>query len=271
MREALKRGSRYIMDGLSLHFYTSFREEGYSATQFDEASWFAVLQKAWLMEGLVTKHSTIMDKYDPEKYVGLIVDEWGTWYPVEPGTNPGFLYQQNTLRDALVAALTLNIFNQHCDRVRMANIAQTINVLQAMILTQEEQMILTPTYHVFDMYKVHQDATLLPLDLACGQYEFDAEVMPAVSASASRDQAGQVHLTLCNVNPHQDVVLSCALRGMNASTVTGRLLTAETINAHNTFEQPETVRPTSFDGATLDNGGLSIALPAKSVVVLALR
>ena len=88
------------------------------------------------MEELVTRHSTIMDKYDPNKKVALAVDEWGIWTDVEPGTNPGFLYQQNSLRDAIVAATTLNIFNNHSDRVRLANLAQTVNVLQALVLTQ---------------------------------------------------------------------------------------------------------------------------------------
>jgi len=270
MQQALRRGTRYIMDGLSLHFYTSFREAGHSATQFDEGGWFAVLQKALLMDELVSKHATIMDRYDPEKQVGLMVDEWGTWYPVEPGTNPGFLYQQNSLRDALVAGLTLNIFNQHSDRVRMANIAQTINVLQAMILTEEEKMILTPTYHVFEMYKVHQGATLLPLDLDCDPYQFGQAAIPAVSASASRDQAGQVHLTLCNLNPQETISLSGQIRGLSASSVSGRILTAAEITAHNTFDQPDTVQPAPFAGASLTQAGLSITLPAKSVVVLSL-
>ena len=144
-----------------------------------------------------------MDKYDPQKRVALIVDEWGAWHAVEPGTNPGFLYQQNTLRDALVAGMTLNIFNQHCDRVRMANIAQTINVLQAMILTDKEKMLLTPTYHVFEMYTVHQDATLLPTDLTCERLPVRrARRSPACSVSASRDKAGKIHVTLCNLNPN---------------------------------------------------------------------
>ena len=167
------RGS-FLMHGLSLHYYTPdgpFRQQ-HSATQFGESEWIDILRTATCMDELITKHSAIMDRYDPEKQVELIVDEWGTWYAVEPGTNPRFLYQQNSMRDALVAALTLNIFNQHCERVTMANIAQTVNVLQALILTEEgsDRMLLTPTYHVFEMYKVHQDATLLPLDLSCEEY-----------------------------------------------------------------------------------------------------
>src|SRR5690606_16205400 len=136
----------------------------------------------WLMEELVVKHSAIMDKYDPEKRVALVVDEWGGWYEVEPGTNPGFLYQQNTMRDAVIAGMTLNIFNNHAERVRMANLAQTINVLQAVILTEGEKMLLTPTYHVMEMYKVHQDAQLIPLHIKCGDYTFGDEKIPAISA-----------------------------------------------------------------------------------------
>ncbi len=181
------------------------------------------------MEELITRHSAIMDQHDPEKKVELIVDEWGTWYATEPGTNPRFLYQQNSMRDALVAGLTLNIFNQHADRVTMANIAQTINVLQALILTEDggERMLLTPTYHVFEMYKVHQDATLLPIDLRCDEYSYGEQRMPGISASASRDQAGRVHLSLCNLNPHQAAELRCELRGKELGSAHGRVLTAD--------------------------------------------
>ncbi|MFL7790931.1 MAG: alpha-L-arabinofuranosidase C-terminal domain-containing protein, partial [Anaerolineae bacterium] len=190
---------------------------------------------------------------------------------VEPGTPPGFLYQQNTLRDALVAGLTLNIFNTHCERVTMANIAQTINVLQAMLLVKDEKMVLTPTYHVFEMYKVHQDATLLPTDLKCTAYEYDGESIPSISVSASRDSEGRIHLSLCNLNPDQSVSISCELRGMEPTQATGRVLTAEAINAHNTFEQPEMVKPTSLDGTTLTGNTLLLDLPAKSVVVLEIQ
>ena len=164
--EVLMREAGRFMDGLSLHYYTvpgDWSNKG-SATEFDEREWFVTMKKTLVMDDLITRHSSIMDYYDPEKRVGLIVDEWGTWYDVEPGTNPGFLYQQNTLRDALVAGINLNIFNNHCDRVHMANLAQTVNVLQAMILTEGERMVLTPTYHVFYMYKVHQKQPTV----ACG-------------------------------------------------------------------------------------------------------
>ena len=206
----------------------------------------------------------------PEKRVGLIVDEWGTWYDVEPGTNPGFLYQQNTLRDALVAGINLNIFNNHCDRVRMANIAQTINVLQAMILTKDDKMVLTPTYHVFEMYKVHQDATLLPLDLKTADYSFEKDKIPAVSMSASKDKAGKIHVTLCNLDPRNPNTVAVDLRGAKAVRVSGRILTAEAINAHNTFERPEAVKPADFSSAKLTANGLEVRLPPKSVVMLEL-
>ena len=261
-----------FMAGLALHYYTRRGPWGQlgSATEFEEADWFIILQKALLMEELVVNHSTIMDRYDPDKLVGLIVDEWGTWYNVEPGTNPRFLYQQNSLRDALVAGITLDIFNQHCDRVRMANIAQTVNVLQAMVLTKDEQMVLTPTYHVFEMYKVHQDAILLPLDLQCGGYEFDGESIPALSASASRDADGRVHISLCNLDPHEGAEVACVLRGADVSTVTGRVLTANAMTAHNTFDQPEAVRPVPLERAVLEGDVVSVQMPSKSVVVLEL-
>jgi alpha-N-arabinofuranosidase len=225
------------------------------------------------MDELLTRHSAIMDRYDPDKTVDLIVDEWGTWYAVEPGTNPGFLYQQNSLRDALVAALTLHIFHQHCDRVTMSNIAQTVNVLQALILTEEgsDRMLLTPTYHVFELYKVHQDATLLPIDLRCDAYTCGELTMPGLSATASRDTGGSVHLSLCNVNPHQSAELTCDLRGMDLRSVRGRVLTAEDMTAHNTFDEPTRVCPRDFHGATIAGNQLTLTVPAKAVVVLDLN
>lgn len=268
MREATR-----FCDGLSLHHYTvsgTWQAKG-SATQFGEDAWFVTLQKAQFMDELVTKHSTIMDHYDPERRVAMVVDEWGTWYDVEPGTRPGFLYQQNTLRDALVAGMTLNILNQHGERVRIANIAQTVNVLQSMILTQDEDMLVTPTYHVFGMYKVHHDAELLPVSVDCVDYAYGEETLPAISASASRDAQGQVHLSLCNLDPHRSLSLSCEIRGAAMTEVDGQVLTAEAMQAHNTFEQPDAVKPCSFDGAKIEGERLSVNLPSKSVVVLSLR
>lgn len=271
--EVLMREAASMMDGLSLHYYTRLGRapERGSAIEFGEAEWFGILRRAREIDEIITRHATIMDAYDPAKRVSLIVDEWGTWYEVEPGTNPHFLYQQNSLRDALVAGLTLNIFHQHCDRVRMANLAQTVNVLQAMILTQEEKMLLTPTYHVFEMYKVHQDATLLPSNLTCGEYTFGDEAIPALSVSASRNQRGVIHVSLCNLDPHRAAEVSATVRGATLSSISGRVLTAEAMNAHNTFAEPQRVKPAPFAGATLREGGFTAMLPAKSVVVLALR
>jgi alpha-N-arabinofuranosidase len=267
-----RSGRPPFMAGLALHYYTRLGRSGDrgSATAFGEDEWFAILQNARVMETLIEKHSTIMDRYDPEKRVDLIVDEWGTWYEVEPGTNPGFLYQQNSLRDALVAGLTLNIFNRHSDRVRMANIAQTVNVLQAMLLTDGDRMVKTPTYHVFDMYKVHQDATLLPLDLDCEVYPYQETAIPALSASASQDREGRIHMTVCNLDPNQVIDLAAEIRGADVSTVGGRVLTADAMTAYNTFEQPDALIPRALDGVSLQDGVISIPLPAKSVVLITL-
>ena len=272
--EVMMREAGSMMDGIDLHHYTitgSWETTKGHATDFTEADWFELMRRAWQTEELITRHSTIMDRYDPEKRVWLIVGEWGTWHQPAEGTNPGFLNQQNTLRDALVAGLSLNIFNQHADRVKMANIAQTINVLQAMILTEGDQMILTPTYHVFDLYKVHQDATLLPLTLDPGTYAFEDQSIPALSASASKDSTGTIHLTLVNLDPNQERTIRTTLRGQDVSRVSGRLLTAATMNAHNTFDQPSNVQPADFTGATLQGDQLTIQLPAKSVVALEIK
>ena len=268
--DRLKHGGQ-AMNGYSLHYYTlptsNWSHKG-SATKFDETEWFNTFRRALVMDELVTKHSAIMDKYDPQKKVGLIVDEWGAWYDVEPGSNPGFLYQQNTLRDALVAGVTLNIFNNHADRVKMANIAQMINVLQAMILTDNEKMTVTPSYWVFEMDAVHHDATLLPSELQSVDYAFDGKTIPAVSASASRDQTGKIHVTLCNLNPNQSVEVPCELQGARARIISGRILTAPDMNAHNTFDQPDAVKPAEFNAFKVTDNGFVTTLPAKSVVVL---
>jgi alpha-N-arabinofuranosidase len=259
------------MNGLSLHYYTiptgNWGRKG-SATAFDQAQWFSTMKQALRMEELLAKHSAIMDKHDPQKRIGLIVDEWGTWYDVEPGTNPGFLYQQNSLRDALVAGLTLNLFNNRCDRIKMANIAQTINVLQAMILTDKEKMLLTPTYHVFEMYAVHHDAKLLPTDLKSVEYREGPDSVPALNVSASRDASGKVHVTICNLNPSTAVELPCELKGAKVQKLSGRVLTAPQITAHNTFEKPEEVKPATFEGAKVTDNGFVLTVPAKSVVLV---
>jgi alpha-N-arabinofuranosidase len=273
------------MDGLSLHYYTlptgDWATKG-SATSFGEDMWFSTLQRTLRMDELITKHAAIMDKAEAEmkpgpgpaanKKVGLVVDEWGTWYDQEPGSRPGFLYQQNTLRDALVAALNFHIFHRHADRVSMANIAQTVNVLQAMILTDKEKMVRTPTYWVFEMFKVHQGGTVLPVELKSPDYTFGREKIPTVSASATRAADGSaVHLSLANTSPGRELSLTVELAGLTPKSVAGRVLTAPAMNAHNTFEAPNAVQPAVFNGATVKGGRLEVTLPPKSVVVLALK
>ncbi|MDR0877630.1 MAG: alpha-N-arabinofuranosidase, partial [Treponema sp.] len=219
LMEKVYDNGKGFMKGLTLHYYTvpgEWIKKG-SATEFDEQEWFTTFKKTYRMDELVHKHGAIMDEYDPRREVSLIVDEWGAWYDVEKGSNPGFLYQQNTLRDALVAAINLNIFNNYAERVRMANIAQTINVLQALILTKDEQMIVTPTYHVFDMYKVHQDAFKLPVTLESDIYVLNGEELPAVSVSASVDGEGRIHISLCNIDPHKEQKIDLQLRDLNVS------------------------------------------------------
>jgi alpha-N-arabinofuranosidase len=212
-----------------------------------------------------------MDKYDPAKRVALIVDEWGGWYNVEPETNPGFLYQQNTMRDAMIAGVTLNIFNNHAERVRMANIAQTINVLQAVILTDEEKMLLTPTYHVMEMYNVHQEATLLPLSVKSTDYTFGNEKLTSVSASASVDKNGATHISLVNIHAKNTQEISVEFFGSQYKTVTGRILGSAKMQDFNSFENPEKIKPAVFKDARLKDNVLTVKLPAFSVVVLELK
>lgn len=269
--DVLMKEAHGLMNGISLHYYTvpgEWHNKG-SATEYDENAWFTTLKKALHMDELITKHSKIMDRYDPEKRVGLIVDEWGTWYDVEPGTNPGFLYQQSTIRDALVAGLTLHIFHDHCDRVQMANIAQLVNVLQSVILTEGERMLLTPTYHVFDMYKVHQDAFLLDTHLEASDYVKDGQVLPQVSVSASKDEQGVLHISLCNLDHEHSANLDLNLRGLNGSIrVSGSELTAGQMNEHNTFDDPARIEPKAFSGFTVAGHQIKASLSPMSVTVL---
>jgi alpha-L-arabinofuranosidase len=260
-----------MMEGVALHHYSviDWNNKG-SATDFNESLYFATMKTALFMEELVSKHSAIMDKYDPTKKIALVVDEWGGWYNVEAGTNPGFLYQQNTLRDAMIAGVTLNVFNNHSDRVRMANLAQTINVLQAVILTNEEKIIRTPTYHVMEMYNVHQDATLLPLELTCSNYLFEGKSLPTISASASRDQKGIIHISLVNIDAKNTQEVAIDLQGAKFTSVTGRILTSQKIQDHNTFENPDKIKPEVFKGTAVSSI-LKIKLPPFSVVVLELK
>ncbi len=274
-RVLMQKGARN-MDALSLHYYTIAGESWNNksaATGFDESLYFAGLRKALRMSELVDRHSRIMDEFDPRKRVGLYVDEWGIWTDVEPGTNPGFLFQQNSMRDALIASATFDIFNRNCERVKMANIAQTVNVLQAMILTKGNQMVLTPTYHVFNLYKVHGDASLLPASLISESYSYGNEKIPALSQTVSRDAQGRIHVSVSNLNPDQPVKLLVELNGQNVKKVNSAIvLTAPVFNAVNTFDKPETVKPAPFKAYKLvSENMLEMTLPSASVVTLELQ
>ena len=259
------------LGGLALHYYSVNWSDKGSATQFSEDKYFDIIKRALFMDTLVAKHSAIMDKYDPKKRVALVVDEWGGWYDVEPGTNPGFLYQQNTMRDAMIAGITLNIFNNHSDRVRMACLAQCINVLQAVILTDKEKMILTPTYHVMEMYNVHQDAKMLPVTVQTSNYTFGNESLPAVSCSASKDSLGVTHVSLVNIDAKMAQTVTINVYGTKYSNVKGRILSSAKITDDNTFENPDKIKPQTFTGAVLKGNTLNLKIPPFSVVVLELK
>ena len=268
----MQKVSPRLMQGLSLHYYTVCHDWGNkgSATRFNESDWFQTLQKTLKMQELVQKHSTIMDQYDPSKRIGLMVDEWGNWHNVEPGTNPGFLYQQNTLRDALVAGINLNIFNNRADRVKMANIAQMINVLQAVILTKDEKMVLTPTYYVFKLYNVHQDALMIPVSLKSANYTYEGKSIPAVSASASVKNE-VISITLCNLDPNNEQKISFRVNGKPVTAATGKVVTAGNITDYNDFSVPEKIKISEFSIPKPVNGSMELALPSKSVVLVQLK
>ncbi len=259
-------------DGVSLHYYVL--PEGFdnkvSATQFDEKMYYNTLSKAFYMQNLILMHQAVMDQYDPEKKLGLIVDEWGAWYAVEPGTNPGFLYQQNTMRDAMIAAITLNIFNKHSDRVKMANIAQTVNVLQSVLLTEGPRMVKTPTWHVFDLYKEHQDAQLVESSLESETIGEGEYLIQSITESASLDAEGNLHITVANLSPSKAYSLETVVQGMPGGPVSARILSGK-IDDKNTFEQPELVGSKEFQGITRSENGFSLTIPACSVAAITIK
>ena len=269
--EVLMKNVGHRMHGLSLHYYTVTGWKGSkgAATKFTDDDFYWTMGKCLEIEEVLKKHIAIMDKYDKQKKIGLMVDEWGTWWDEEPGTVKGHLYQQNTLRDAFVAALTLNVFHKYTDRVKMTNIAQIVNVLQSMILTKGDKMVLTPTYYVFKMYQVHQDATYLPLELTCEKRTVrDNRIVPMVSASASRDASGRIHVSLANVDLEKEQTIRLSLENVPVKSVSGEILTATDIQAYNSFDKPDVVKPQSFKGVKVKNGVLTVKLPAKSIVTL---
>ncbi len=256
------------MDGLALHHYTlpgPWTSKG-PATGFDRDGWFKILHEALRFSEIIRRHAAIMDKHDPEKKIAMVVDEWGTWYDCEPGTNPGWLYQQNTMRDAVAAAIHFHIFHAQADRITMANIAQTVNVLQAMVLTDGPRMLRTPTFHVFEMYRVHRGAAWIPTDITGPALTHRDAVVPAVHATASRNAEGALHVSVANLSPDSaaTVQLSCpeALHPSGA-----RLLSGSDMGAFNTFDRPDAVHPASFMAFTGTPEAVEFTLPAHSILV----
>jgi alpha-L-arabinofuranosidase len=259
------------MEGLSLHNYTVIKwPPAYASVGFGEKEYAEILKKTLEMDGLIRTHSAIMDKYDPQKKIALVVDEWGAWYAKLPGSKDGFLVQQNSQRDAVLAALNLNIFARHADRVRMANIAQMVNVLQAMILTKGDKMVLTPTYHVFKMYLPFQDATVVPVTFDAGTYTHGDIALPRVDAVAARDTAGTLWLTVINVDANRPVTIAAAVAGLTAGKAAGQTLTASRVDSVNTFEAPGTVVPKAI-AAKVSGGTVTLTLEPKSVTVISVR
>jgi alpha-N-arabinofuranosidase len=268
----MKNIPKHLVGGLALHHYSviDWDNKG-SSTGFDESLYFKTMQQAWKMDSLIIKHAAVMDKYDPQKQIALVVDEWGGWYDVEKGTNPGFLFQQNTMRDAMIAGITLNIFNNHTDRVRMANLAQTVNVLQAVILTNKEKMILTPTYHVMEMYKVHQDAQLMNGSINNRRYTYDGASLPAVSISASTDSSGLIHISAVNIDAHETQHVKVKIGDKKITNITGRILKSARLQDHNTFEQPDKIKPVAFSDVSVVDDDLEFSIPPFSVIVLEVK
>jgi len=263
------------MDGLSLHYYTvtGWKGSKTAATKFDNDGYYWALGKACEIDTVITKHSAIMDKRDPKKKIGLLVDEWGTWFDEEPGTTPGHLFQQNTMRDAMVAALTLNIFHNHADRVKMANIAQIANVLQSMWLTKDGMLVLTPTYYVFKMYKPHKDAVAIPLTVNAPNAiaKTGNRPFPTLSVTASKAAGGKVTVSITNPMLDESQEVEVPLAGLATKIASAEILTAKAPTAHNTFENPDVVKTEAFKGAKIAKGTLSVKMPAMSIVSITME
>ncbi|UUF12494.1 MULTISPECIES: alpha-N-arabinofuranosidase [Flavobacterium] len=256
-----------LIEAVALHWYSvSNWEKKGSSVKFDENQYFETMNAAVKMEELVQKHSAIMDKYDPEKKIALIVDEWGGWYDTEEGAS--VLYQQNTMRDAMIAGVTLNTFNNHADRVKGANLAQIVNVLQAVILTDKEKMVLTPTYHVMKMYNVHQDAVLIPLKIESPKYIFDNKELPAVSVSASKDKAGLTHISLVNIDLKKENKIKINLKELGIKSIKGEVLSSLKVQDYNSFENPNKITPVTYTKFSIKKDILEVTIPPFSVVVL---
>lgn len=266
---------KHHANGISLHYYTiptgNWNHKG-SATEFDTNEYNSTICKAYRMEELITNHLAMMDSINPQKWVKLIVDEWGTWYDVEPGTNPGFLYQQNTMRDAIVAGLTLNIFNKHADRLMMANIAQTVNVLQSVILTDGERMVKTPTYHVFKMYKEHQNNTLIGSYITTQELESknDSKKFPQLIESASIDEDGTIYSTVTNTSSNKAAKIKCQIADTRVSSITAEILTGE-CHEKNDFDNTDNVKTVEFTDFRKLKDGFQANIPACSVVKFVIK
>jgi len=271
MKAYQQRTWSWDIHGLSLHSYTVVKwPPSYKSAGFGETEYAQILKSTLEMNNLINEHSAIMDKYDPEKKVALIVDEWGGWYAPLPGSNPGFLVQQNSQRDAILAALNLNIFARHADRVRGANIAQMVNVLQAMILTDKEKMVLTPTYYVFKMYVPFQDSTFIPVTFNAGTYTHGDVTLPRVDAIASKSKDGKLWVEVTNVGPNEPVEIELNLVNATARSAAGETLTAPKVDSVNAFDAPNEVVPKPIS-AKAQHGKLTLKLEPKSVTVVAIE
>lgn len=272
--EVLMKNIGSLMHGVSLHYYTVKGWEGSkgSATEFTDQEYYNTLAKSVGVEPVIIRHISIMDQYDHDQKVDLLLDEWGTWFDVEPGTNPGHLFQQNTMRDAMVAALSLNIFHKYTRRLKMANIAQIANVLQSMVLTKGDKMVLTPTYHTFRMYNVHQDATHLPAECDTQKFtdEFGREC-PLVDVTASRNSQGQVNITLTNTSLDQKAEVAVEIPVKAKTHISGEILTSRNAQDYNGFDRPDTVKPVEFKDYKIKDGKLIVKMPAMSIISLSIE
>jgi len=260
------------INGVSLHWYTV--PDGWppstNSEKFGLDDYAKTLKSTLFMDEFLRKQEAVMDKYDPEKKVTISVDEWGAWHAPLAGSNPAFLVQQNSIRDAILASLNLNIFARHADRVRMANIAQMINVLQAMILTDKEKFVLTPTFFVFKMYVPFQDATFVPVSTDTGAITQGGISLPRIDAIAAKAADGKLLLEITNLDAENPVIIDADTNGLIAKSASAETLTGAAVDSINTFASPNTVVPKPT-AVKIQDGKLSLTVAPRSVTIVSIE
>jgi alpha-L-arabinofuranosidase len=259
-------GARAPIQGWAPHYYCGTTGH---ALQFTTDQWYEQLHKANHMETLIKDQWRALAEFDPKHSVKLVIDEWGSWHPDGTEINKRHLYEQmGTLRDALVAALSLDTFNRHAEKVDMANIAQLINNLHSLFLADGDRFVATPSFHVYAMYRPHQGGKGVRIAVEDPDVMFKAggreQKIFRVAGSASLASPNEATLTLVHTHATLPADVLIRLRGSAANEVRQTVLSHTELNAHNTFEHPDNLVPKTTDLAAR-GPELKCVLPPASV------